>query len=521
MSILTAIDVVDWSRAQFAPTAMYHWLFVPLTLGLGFICAFMETIYLKRGQDPEWKKMTKFWMRLFAINFAIGIATGLILEFEFGTNWSNYSYFVGDIFGAPLAIEGIFAFFMESTFFAVMFFGWDKVSPRFHLASTWLTAIGANISALWILVANGWMQYPTGMAFNVETARNEMVNFWDIISDVALVKFGHSVTSGFVLASVFVVGISAWFLLKKRNTHLAEKSMKVAAIFGLISSIAVVWTGDASGIYVAKHQPMKLASMEALYQGSEKAPLSIVGILNPKKEIGNDEDPMLWDIKVNGMLSFLAFHDVKSFVPGINDLVYGNTERDIMSTAEKMERGKVAIEQLRFYKEAIQEGDTATARSIVGKFDHTTAEGQQFLNDYFKYFGYGYLSAPTDIIPNIALTFYGFRIMVALGLWFILLFTVILILLHKQRISNYKWWLWVVVWSIPLPYIAGQAGWVVTEVGRQPWTIQDLLPTVASISSLDAAAVKVTFFLFAVLFTILLIAEIRIMLKQIKIGPKE
>ena len=234
------MQVVDWSRAQFAMTAIYHWLFVPLTLGLGIICAIMESIYYRTGNE-FWKRTTKFWMRIFGINFAIGVATGIILEFEFGTNWSNYSHFVGDIFGAPLAIEGIMAFFLESTFIAVMFFGWNKVSKGFHLTATWLTAIGANLSALWILVANAWMQYPVGMTFNIATARNEMTSFWDVLlSPVALNKFFHTVTSGYVLAAVVVVGISAWFLLRKREGQMAKNSIKVAGIFGLVSSLALL-----------------------------------------------------------------------------------------------------------------------------------------------------------------------------------------------------------------------------------------------------------------------------------------
>jgi cytochrome bd ubiquinol oxidase subunit I len=261
MSIGIDLSLVDWSRGQFALTAIYHWLFVPLTLGLGFIVAFMESIYAKTN-NKEWKRITKFWMTLFGINFAIGIATGIILEFEFGTNWSNYSWFVGDIFGAPLAIEGIMAFFLESTFIAVMFFGWNKVSRNFHLLSTWLVAIGASLSALWILVANAWMQYPAGMHFNPDTARNEMINFWQILfSPVAVNKFLHTITSGFVLASVFVAGISAWYLLKKRETFLATRSIIIAAVFGLISSLYLAFTGDISAKMVAQKQPMKLAAM--------------------------------------------------------------------------------------------------------------------------------------------------------------------------------------------------------------------------------------------------------------------
>lgn len=521
MTLLTAMDVVDWSRAQFALTAMYHWLFVPLTLGLGFIIAIMETIYLKKGRSLEWKKITKFWMKLFAINFAIGVATGLILEFEFGTNWSNYSYFVGDIFGAPLAIEGIVAFFMESTFIAVMFFGWEKVSPRFHLASTWLTAIGANLSAFWILIANAWMQFPTGMAFNVETARNEMVNFWDVaLSPVATVKFAHTVTSGFVLAAVFVVGVAAWFLLKRREVDFALKSIRVAAVFGLIGSLLVIWTGDKSGIYVAKYQPVKFAAMEALYEGESGAPLTIIGVLNSDKKVDNSEDIYKWDIKVDKMLSFLAFHDFNKFVPGLKDLVDGNPQQGIISTDEKIKRGKVAIKAVSDYSAAIKSGDSLQAKAIVGLFDINTPSGKDFTQNYFKYFGYGYLSSPKDVIPNIPLVFYSFRIMVALGLWFIFMFALVLFLLKRGKLASQRLLLWLMVWSIPLVYIAGQAGWVVTEVGRQPWTVQDLLPAVASVSSINSGAVQVTFYIFAVLFTVLLIAEISIMVRQIKIGPK-
>ena len=280
-------SLIDLSRLQFALTAMFHWIFVPLTLGLGFIIAFMETAYYRSGNE-FWKRTAKFWMKIFAINFAIGVATGIILEFEFGTNWSNYSWFVGDIFGAPLAIEGILAFFMESTFFAVMFFGWNKVSKGFHLASTWLVAIGANLSALWILVANAWMQYPTGMEFNPDTARNEMVDFWAVIfSPVAINKFIHTVTNAYTLSAIVVIGISAWYLLKKREEEFARKSMKIAAVFGLISSLVLAWTGDGSAYQVAQKQPMKLAAIEGLYQGKNGTPLVAFGVLNPSKDIAD------------------------------------------------------------------------------------------------------------------------------------------------------------------------------------------------------------------------------------------
>ncbi|MDO4756555.1 MAG: cytochrome ubiquinol oxidase subunit I, partial [Parabacteroides sp.] len=335
------LSLTDASRLQFAMTAMFHWIFVPLTLGLGFIIAFMETIYVKTG-DEFWKKATKYWMKLFAVNFAIGVATGIILEFEFGTNWSNYSWFVGDIFGAPLAIEGIFAFFMESTFFAIMYFGWDKVSKKAHLTSTWLTAFGTNLSAVWILIANAWMQNPVGMEFNPDTARNEMVDFWAVVSSpVAINKIIHTVANGYTLASVVVIGVCGWYLLKKRNFDFSIKSMKVASIFGLISLLVVIATGDKSAYLVAKNQPMKLAAMEGLYEGKKSAPLVAFGILNPEKTIHNEEPAYLFEFSIPYALSYLAEHDINAFVPGINDLLKDFPERQA--------KGKLAIESLQSY----------------------------------------------------------------------------------------------------------------------------------------------------------------------------
>lgn len=516
------LSVVEWSRLQFALTAIYHWLFVPLTIGLGFIMAFMETLYVRTGNE-EWKRITKFWMKLFGVNFAIGIATGLILEFEFGTNWSNYSWFVGDIFGAPLAIEGIFAFFIEATFFAVMFFGWKKVSKRAHLVSTWMVAIGATLSAFWILVANGWMQNPVGMHFNPVTARNEMYSFWEVVSNPSAVnKFFHTVFSCFVLGSVFVLGVSAWFLLKKREIVFAEKSIKVASVFGLIMAVLTIITGDLSGNNVAKTQPMKLAAMEALYDGKEGAGLSMIGMLKPvQKPSLPQEDVFYFNFEIPKMLSFLGARDFNAFVPGINDLVYGNAQENIISAKEKIQRGKVAIETLRQFKEAQKAKNEEEVSTLLKKFDRTTEEGKLFHKEYFRYFGYGYLNAPEDIVPNVPMTYYSFRIMVASGFWFVLLFAVALFLIYKKKLQNAKVFHWLALLSIPLVYISSQCGWIVAEVGRQPWAIQDLMPTIAAVSRVDASAVQITFTLFAVLFTALLIAEIRILTKQIKIGPKK
>jgi len=504
--------LIDWSRAQFALTAFYHWLFVPLTLGLAVIMAVMETIYVKTGKE-FWRDTAKFWIKLFGINFAIGVATGLILEFQFGTNWSNYSWFVGDIFGAPLAIEGIIAFFIEATFVAVMFFGWNKVSKAFHLASTWLTGIGATISAWWILVANAWMQYPVGMEFNPDTVRNEMVSFLDVAtSPMAVAKFFHTLLSGWVLAAMFVVGVSCWFLLKKRHIQFALNSIKVAAFVGLIAAFFSIITGDSSAHQVSKTQPMKLAVMEAHYDGRNSAGIVAIGIPNPNKVIGDTLDGMIWDIKIPKMLSFLATRDINGYVPGINNIINGGYQLSdgtiALSAEEKIARGKIAHEAWEGYRIAKQNEDK--------KLQHLY---KKVLDENMPYFGYSYIKDVKDLVPNVQLNFYAFRIMVILGGYFILFFVIVLFLIFRKKMETVKWLQWIAIFSIPLGYMAGMAGWVVAECGRQPWAIQDLLPVNAAISQLPTSSVQTTFFIFSVLFTILLIAEIGIMLKAIKKGP--
>lgn len=511
------MSVVDWSRAQFALTAMYHWLFVPLTLGLSVIVAVMETIYL-RTRSERWLAITKFWMSLFGINFAIGVATGIILEFEFGANWSNYSWFVGDIFGAPLAIEGLLAFFMESTFIAVMFFGWKKVSPRFHLAATWLTAIGASISALWILVANGWMQHPVGMRFDPAQMRNVMDNFWAVaFSPVAIHKFFHAVFSGWTLAGVFVVGVSCWFLLRKRNAAMALRSIKVGGWVGLIGMLMTLWTGDGSALDVARVQPMKLAAMEGLYQGKCGQEIVAFGILNPSKTPENSEDPYLFDISIPYGLSFLATHDPHAFVPGINDLIdgieiteTGDTVRTA-SYAERIEIGRRAHEALRAFDAASAQGDTAA-------MNQASAD----LQANYKYFGYGYLDSPYEAVPPVGLTFYSFHIMVILG-GYLLLFALAMLWMayRKPQWLENKIVLWIGMLTIPVVYVCSQAGWVTAEVGRQPWIIQDIMPCKAAISDITTADVQLTFWMFAAVFTAFLAAEVCIMLKTIAKGSKK
>jgi cytochrome bd ubiquinol oxidase subunit I len=511
------LSLVNWSRGQFALTAIYHWIFVPLTLGLSFIIAMMETLYVRTGRE-EWKKITQFWMTLFGVNFAIGVATGIILEFEFGTNWSNYSWFVGDIFGAPLAIEGILAFFLESTFVAVMFFGWNRVSKKFHLTSTWLVAFGANLSALWILVANAWMQHPAGMHFNPDAARNEMLNFWDVfLSPVAIHKFIHTITSGYVLASIFVIGISAWFILKKRELFLAKRSILIASVFGLISSLVLIFSGDGSTRQLVHVQPMKFAAIEGLYNGQTGAGLVAIGIMSTAPgdtNLRNVKD-FSFHIEIPNFLSYMAYGHFDAFVPGVNDLVDGNMERNIMPVSDKIERGKVARETLADFKTARDKGDTVQYALLKAKFDD-----DDFKNNYFRYFGYGFLNKPDDVIPNVPLSFYSFHIMVILGFYFLFLMMIFIYNVFTDKLEKRRFLLRMAVLSIPLAYLASQAGWIVAEMGRQPWVIQDLLPTMAAVSHISTTSVQVTFWMFAVLFTALLIAELSILFRQIKIGSK-
>ena len=504
------LALVDWSRAQFALTAMYHWIFVPLTLGTSFIIAIMMSIYVKTG-DEKWKNITKFWLTLFGINFAIGVATGIILEFQFGTNWSNYSWFVGDIFGAPLAIEGILAFFLESTFIAVLFFGWGRVSKRFHLLSAWLVAIGSNLSALWILVANAWMQNPVGMTFNPDTARNEMTDFWDILlSPTAVNKFLHTISSAYVLSAIFVVGVSAWFLLKNRRVIFAKRSMLVGAVFGLLSALFMLMTGDESARQVFKDQPMKFASMEGLYDGEANAPLVVVGFM---KKVPTKANPNMnefaFKIEIPNLLSYMAALNPHAFVPGIHDLVHGNDEHGIISYYEKIKKGKIAISALRKYKDAKTEGKEDAAAIELAKFKAN-----------YKYFGFGYYDDPHNLIPNVPLIFYAFHTMVGLGMLFLFVFAAVLYFLFKKDITKAKWLSYIALWSIPLAYIAQQAGWMVAEFGRQPWVVQDLMTTHSAVSNINSQTVITTFIIFAITFTFLLIAEIKIMLKQIVMESK-
>ena len=532
---------IDWSRAQFALTAIYHWLFVPLTLGLAVIMGIVETKYY-RTKDEFWKTAAKFWQKLFGVNFAMGVATGIILEFEFGTNWSNYSWFVGDIFGAPLAVEGIVAFFMESTFVAVMFFGWKKVSPGFHLASTWLTGLGATISAWWILVANAWMQYPVGCEFNPDTMRNEMASFAEVaLSPFAIDKFCHTVISSWIIGAIFCVAVCCWYLMKNRDTKLATESMKIGVWVGLIAAVLAGATGHKSAQSVGEVQPMKLAAMEALYNGGTDIGLTAIAWVNPfcQPDYANDEEPPM-KIEMPYALSFMATNDIHGYVPGINDILNGYTKPDGTkepSVDEKIARGKKAIEALAAYRQAKfnSSDDGSTAAYQLG-----------VLKENMPYFGYGYIKDKNDIVPYIPINFWAFRAMVGLGCLFILYFLVLLLLIYdipflsvftrrllasigllpetmadapRQLTGLPSWHYWAAIALVPLAYIASECGWLVAEFGRQPWTIQDMLPTWAAVSDLNAGSVALTFILFLILFTTMLAVEINILLKQIAKGP--
>ena len=532
---------IDWSRAQFALTAIYHWLFVPLTLGLAVIMGIVETKYY-RTKDEFWKSAAKFWQKLFGVNFAMGVATGIILEFEFGTNWSNYSWFVGDIFGAPLAVEGIVAFFMESTFVAVMFFGWKKVSPGFHLASTWLTGLGATISAWWILVANAWMQYPVGCEFNPDTMRNEMVSFADVaLSPFAIDKFCHTVISSWIIGAIFCVAVCCWYLMKNRHTKLATESMKIGMWVGFIAALLAGATGHKSAQSVGEVQPMKLAAMEALYNGGTDQGLTAIAWVNPfcQPDYANEEAAPL-RLEMPYALSFMATNDIHGYVPGIKDILNGYTKPDGTkepSIDEKIARGKKAIEALAAYRQAkfASSDDGSTAAYQLG-----------ILKENMQYFGYGYIKDKNDIVPYIPINFWAFRIMVGLGCVFILYFLVLLLLIYdipflsvftrrllasigllpetmadapKRLTGLPSWHYWAAIALVPLAYIASECGWLVAEFGRQPWTIQDMLPTWAAVSDLNAGSVAFTFILFLILFTTMLAVEISILLKQIQKGP--
>lgn len=498
------IDVVSLSRLQFGLTALYHFLFVPLTLGLSFLLAIMESVYVMTG-FPVWRDMVKFWGTLFGINFVMGVATGITLEFQFGTNWAYYAHYVGDIFGAPLAIEGLMAFFLEATFVGLFFFGWNRLSKVGHLTVTWLVALGANFSALWILIANAWMQNPVGAHFNPATLRMELSSFYDVLfNPVAQSKFVHTVSAGYVTGSVFVLAVSAWFFLKGRHRDIARRSATVAASFGLASALSVVVLGDESGYTAGFSQKMKIAAIEAMWR-TEPAPASFTLFGMPNSETRVTEHA----IEVPWLLGLIATRSLDQPVPGITELVE--------KAAERIRNGLPAYRWL---------GENGGRAATV------PAELEGSMRDM----GYSLLlkrirpdienatddqigEAARSTIPDVPVLFWSFRIMVGLGFYFILLFAGAFYLACRRRCDRPRLFHVIALLSLPLPWIAAELGWIVAEYGRQPWIIDGVLPTFLGASGVPAGNVVFSLGGFILFYSTLALIDLYLLVKYIRLGP--
>ncbi|AMV13984.1 TPA: cytochrome bd-I ubiquinol oxidase subunit CydA [Legionella pneumophila subsp. pneumophila] len=504
--MIPAAEVVDLSRLQFALTALYHFLFVPLTLGLSVMLAIMETVYVMTGRDL-WKKMVKYWGVLFGINFVLGVATGLTMEFQFGTNWAYYSHYVGDVFGAPLAIEGLMAFFLEATFVGLFFFGWNRLSKLQHLTSTWLLALGTNLSALWILIANGWMQHPVGAYFDYQTMRMEVSSFYEMLfNPVAQAKFVHTISAGYVTGAMFVLSISAYFLLRGRNKAFAKRSMTVAVSFGLASALSVVVLGDESGYVANENQKMKLATMEAMWH-TEKAPanLTVFGIPDEKTLTTK------YAIDIPYALGIIATRSFNTPLQGIIELI---------------EEGKLKI----------KDGMIAYDALKVLQKDPKNEQAKAVFTKHSENLGYALLlkkytenvtdateeqinQAAHDLKPKVLPMFFSFRIMVACGIYFILLFATGFYLSVRHRLEKTTWYHRIAFYSLPLPWVAAELGWIVAEYGRQPWVVEGILPTFMGASSLTSGQVMTSIAGFVLFYTVLAIVEIYLMVKYIRLGP--
>jgi cytochrome d ubiquinol oxidase subunit I len=504
--------VVDLSRWQFASTALYHFLFVPLTLGISFMIAAMETVYVTTGKTI-YRDMTQFWGKLFLINFALGVATGLTMEFEFGTNWSFYSGFVGDIFGAPLAIEGLMAFFMESTMIGMMIFGWKRLSKGQHLLVTYLVAIGSNLSALWILVANGFMQDPQGAAFNPVTMRMELTNFGALIfSHDAQAKFVHTSIAGYVTAAIFVAGVSAWYMVRNRHMELARRSFRMAALFGVLSTAGVITLGDALGFVGGHAQPSKLAAMEAMWQ-TEQAPAPFNVVAWPSQS----EQKNVWSIQIPYVLTPLLTHTMSQVVPGIDQIE--------AEAAVRIKNGIPAVQALK----ALSKNPNDAAAMAQFKA-HEKDLGYGFLltryapdQDVSKATEADIALAAKDTIPQVNVIFWTFRIMVGLGLLMLayFIYAAMLTISNKLEQPQNRWFLKLAPWMIPVPFLACEMGWVVAEVGRQPWTVFGMLPTWMSASSHSVGYMIFSLVGFVSLYSIFIAVEMYLMVRAIKQGPEE
>lgn len=499
-------DIVELSRLQFALTAMYHFLFVPLTLGLAFLLAIMESVYVLSGKQI-YKDMTKFWGKLFAINFALGVATGLTMEFQFGTNWSYFSHYVGDIFGAPLAIEGLMAFFLESTFVGLFFFGWDRLTKHQHLAVTWLVALGSNFSALWILVANGWMQNPIASDFNFETMRMEMLSFSELVlNPVAQVKFVHTVAAGYVTGAMFILGISSYYLLKGRDIPFAKRSFAIAASFGLASVLSVIVLGDESGYEMGDVQKTKLAAIEAEWE-TQPPPAAFTLFAIPNQETMENR----FAIQIPYALGLIATRSLDTPVIGL---------RDLMSQHEVRIRNGIQAYSL---LEQLRGGNTDPAvRDAFNKAKQDLGYGmllKRYTENVADATEEQIQLAAQDSIPRVLPLYFAFRIMVACGFLMLLIIGLAFYNVVRGRIGEKKWLLRAALYGIPLPWIAVEAGWFVAEYGRQPWAIGEVLPTAVANSSVTAGEILFSMALICGLYTLFLIAEMYLMFKFACLGP--
>jgi cytochrome bd ubiquinol oxidase subunit I len=502
------LDVVELSRLQFGLTAMYHFLFIPLTLGLSILLGIMESVYVMTGKEV-WRQATKFWGTLFGINFAMGVATGITMEFQFGMNWAYFSHYVGDIFGAPLALEGLMAFFLEATFVGLFFFGWDRLSKVAHLCVTWLVAAGSNLSALWILVANGWMQHPVGARFNPDTMRMEVTDFAAVIFNVvAQEKFVHTVSAGYVTGAVFVASVSAIYLLRGKHIEMARRSMTVAVSFGLASALSVVVLGDASGYTDTSNQKMKIAAIEAMWK--TRPPPAYITLFGLPNQAERRTD---YALRIPWVLGLITTHSIDEKVPGIEELVQRYENR--------IRTGLLAYSALE--KLHADRGD-ANARAELDQFAGDLGYAlllKKIRPDIEHATGAEIAMAAWDTVPPVAVLFWGFRVMVGLGFFFILLFGVAFYLVSTSRLLRARGLLWVLAFALPLPWVAAELGWVVSEVGRQPWAIEGVLPTFLAVSSVSANNVLVTLFGFISFYSALLIVDIYLMVKAIRLGPGE
>ena len=498
--------VVDLSRLQFAMTAMYHFLFVPLTLGLAFLLAIMESVYVMTGKQV-YQDMVKFWGKLFGINFALGVTTGLTMEFQFGTNWAYYSHYVGDIFGAPLAIEGLMAFFLESTFIGLFFFGWERLSKIQHLAVTWLVAIGSNMSALWILIANGWMQNPVGAEFNFETMRMELTDFGALLfNPVAQVKFVHTVAAGYVTGAVFVLAISSWYLLKKRDLGFARRSFAIASAFGLAAVLSVIVLGDESGYEIGDVQKTKLAAIEAEWE-TEPAPagFTLFGLPNQQEQRTD------YAVKIPYVMGLIATRSLDTEVKGIKQLIVEHEARirsgmQAYALLEQLRGGDKSEATLAAFNAVKQDlGYGLLLKKYSERVvDASEAQIQQ---------------AALDTIPNVFSLFWSFRIMVASGFLMLALFVCAFWASARKNEERKPWLLKWALCSLPLPWIAAQTGWFVAEHGRQPWSIAEVLPTHLSASSVSAGDVWGSLIALITFYSVLLVIEMYLMIRFARLGP--